>query len=243
MKIIKLDAIDSTNSFLKELAQKSILDDYTIVVTKAQLAGKGQMGEKWASETGKNLTFSIFKKFSTSKIKDQNYLNYAVCIALHEVFNGLKLPKLSIKWPNDILSANKKVCGVLIENSFQKRYIKQTIIGIGVNVNQTQFTPELAGATSIINCINKEVDLDLLLEKITHSLEKYLSLFEKESFDILKNLYHDSLYKKDIPTAFVDHENNLFMGMIKGVSEHGKLQVQLENDTTVEFGIKEIRIA
>lgn len=243
MKIIKLDAIDSTNSFLKELAQKSVLEDFTIVVTKAQRAGKGQMGNTWASEDGKNLTFSILKKLSNSKTKDQNYLNYAVCLALYEVFSALNVPKLSIKWPNDIMSANKKLCGVLIENSFQKNTIKQAIIGIGVNVNQTQYPQELAGATSIKNCINKTIDLNHLLEKTTHSLQKYLNLFEQESFSLLDQWYHDALYKKDMPTTFKDLNNTLFMGIIKGVSIHGKLQVQLEDDAIKEFGIKEISIA
>ena len=109
MKIIKLNAIDSTNSFLKELAQSSSLEDYTSVVTNDQTNGRGQMQHSWISEPNKNLTFSIFTTLKSLLIQHQSYLNFATTLALFEVLNDLKVPNLAIKWPNDIMSGHYKI--------------------------------------------------------------------------------------------------------------------------------------
>ena len=164
MKIIKLNAIDSTNSFLKELAQNSTLENYTTVVAKQQKNGRGQQENKWLSKPFKNLTFSIYLKFSDLKITDKKQLNFAISLAIFEVLFNKKTPKLSIKWPNDILSANKKICGILIENSIKGHFIKNAVVGIGINVNQEHFSDTIKNVTSLKNETNKEFNLDELLE-------------------------------------------------------------------------------
>jgi len=109
MKIIKLDATDSTNSFLKNLSQSSTLENLTVVVTQDQTKGRGQQDSSWISEPYKNLTFSTLISLNDVKIDQRRYLNFAISLALYKVLFDKKTPKLSIKWPNDILSANKKI--------------------------------------------------------------------------------------------------------------------------------------
>ena len=104
MKIIKINATNSTNSFLKELAQNSSLDEITVVVTNNQTSGRGQMNNSWLSEPYKNLTFSLFTPLKKIKIEHQAYLNFAVSLAIYDTLLEYNVPNLYIKWPNDIMS-------------------------------------------------------------------------------------------------------------------------------------------
>lgn len=149
MKIIKLNAIDSTNSFLKELVATSFVENQTVVVTKEQTQGRGQVNTKWVSTPGKNLTFSMYVEFKNLKITQQRFLNYACSLSVFEVLDELNIPKLAVKWPNDILSDKKKICGILIETTFKSNTIKSAIIGVGLNVNQENFDVNLPNASSI----------------------------------------------------------------------------------------------
>ena len=139
MKIIKLSAIDSTNSFLKEMASGSVVENFTVVVTENQVKGRGQQGSTWESETGKNLIFSVFVAFNSLNISDKKYLNYAVSLAVFEVLQKENIPRIAIKWPNDILSAKLKICGILIENIVKSNKLQGSVIGFGLNVNQKYF--------------------------------------------------------------------------------------------------------
>jgi BirA family biotin operon repressor/biotin-[acetyl-CoA-carboxylase] ligase len=107
MNIIKLNAIDSTNDFLKELSKKQVLENFSVIVTKNQSNGKGQMGATWDSEVGKNLIMSVLVKDILSNIEEIFHLNVAVALSVVQVLEKLNIPKLSIKWPNDILSDTK----------------------------------------------------------------------------------------------------------------------------------------
>ena len=116
MRIIKLDAIDSTNTFLKAISSADVLEDYTVIVAKQQTNGRGQMGNKWESDSGLNLTFSVFKRIKGLTFSNQFYLSIVVALALYKTLKSFNVPRLYVKWPNDILSANKKIAGILIEN-------------------------------------------------------------------------------------------------------------------------------
>lgn len=244
MKIIKLDAIDSTNSFLKDLAQNSSLEDYTIVVTQSQTSGRGQMNQSWHSEPHKNLTFSIFTRFKNLQIEHQPYLNFAVSLAIFEVLESLSVPNLSIKWPNDIMSGTKKICGILIETTFTKRRIKNTVMGIGLNVNQTLFPETLPNASSLRLILQREFDLDTIMHQLINRIQSKIKDLEQQNFELIYEKYHQNLYAKNVPMAFKNEKTQLFfMGMIQGVATNGNLLVQLEDDSVVEFGIKEISLA
>jgi BirA family biotin operon repressor/biotin-[acetyl-CoA-carboxylase] ligase len=240
LKIIKLSAIDSTNSFLKELATNSVLENFTTVATDRQITGRGQQGSNWESEPFKNLIFSVFVSFDSFRISNSKCLNFAVSLAIFEVLMEENIPDISIKWPNDILSGKNKICGILIENRLKGKEISSTIIGIGLNVNQTIFSSALQKASSLKLRTNQTFDLDVLLKKIISKLKNKIALLNSNNFEALETSYLNVLYKKNIPTMFKDSKDVLFMGIICGISKEGKLQVALEDETLKEFGIKEI---
>ena len=243
MKIIKLDAIDSTNSFLKDLARTTALENFTTVIAKEQKKGRGQQAGSWVSELDKNLTFSTYASFSGLQVKHQKYLNFAVSLAVLEVLKYLEIPNLQIKWPNDILVGNDKISGILIENTLKEQKIQAAIIGIGLNVNQESFPVFSRKATSIKNCLQKDSNLEDILQLLLQQLQSKLALLNEGQFELLEVQYLDLLYKKNVPTTFKNRENVLFMGIIKGVSSEGKLQILLDDDSTQEFGIKEVSFA
>jgi BirA family biotin operon repressor/biotin-[acetyl-CoA-carboxylase] ligase len=243
LNLIKLNAIDSTSSFLKEMAQHSTLENYTVVVTKEQTKGRGQQANSWVSEPHKNLTISVFINGFNLAIHRQKYLNFAISLAIFDVLSNKEIEKLSIKWPNDIMSANKKLCGILVENSIRNSEIYSSIVGIGLNVNQIKFPDFLEKASSLKKITNIEYNLDSLLLEIIAKIEERVQLVKAKKYTVLESDYLNVLYKKNIPTMFKDSKDVLFMGMITGISSTGNLQVELADETTKEFSIKEISIA
>ena len=139
MEIIKLNATNSTNTYLKNLIKEKPIADLSCVWALSQTQGRGQQGASWVAEPGKNLTFSVFKKFDQLPSEYHFLLNMEVSLAIFRALKKLYIPDLAVKWANDILSAKKKICGILIENTLHKEYITASVIGIGLNVNQLFF--------------------------------------------------------------------------------------------------------
>lgn len=241
MHIIKLNAIDSTNSYLRELASKKPLEDFTVVITKHQTKGRGQIGAVWNSEKGKNLTCSVFKRNYCVSIDDQFYISMLTSLAIVKTLQLFQVPKLVVKWPNDILSEQKKICGILIENVIKYQDIEGSIIGIGLNVNQTQFQ-NLPFASSLKNLTGTLFDIEELLVGIVEQLKYYFNKLEQGKQDFIKRAYEALLFRRLKPSTFKDAEGNLFSGIIQGVNNNGTLQILLEDDVVKEFELKEIKL-
>ncbi|WP_196886693.1 biotin--[acetyl-CoA-carboxylase] ligase [Aureivirga sp. CE67] len=243
MNIIKLNAIDSTNIFLKNLCQSDNLKNFTTVVAEHQYAGKGQMGTTWEVEEGKNLTFSTYVDFSELNIKHLFVISKAVSLAVSDTISQYFGLKNSIKWPNDILSQNKKIAGILIENIFRKGKIHSSIIGIGLNVNQKVFDSDLKHASSLSILLKKEkIDKDVLLEKIVENIEKRIQQIYNQEEEQITNDYLNLLFRYQKPSMFISNEER-FMGKIVGVSEDGILQLEKEDEKLYEFELKQIKFA
>lgn len=241
MRLIKLDAIDSTNDFLKRLSGQQSLDNFTVVTAEKQTHGKGQMGAKWDSETGKNLMFSVLLNNVLNNITEIFDLNVAVALSILNTLEKLNIPNLSIKWPNDILSDNKKVAGILIENTIKNNGEITSIIGIGLNVNQLNFD-NLPKASSLAAIMKTDFDKEIILNLFIECLKLNCNLLQNKSASQLWNNYNNKLFKKGIPMAFSLPNETQFMGIIQGVNAEGKLEVKLENDTIETYGIKEIQL-
>ncbi len=241
MRIIKLDAIDSTNDFLKSMSNDQFLENFTVVTAQTQTNGKGQMGSQWVSETGKNLIMSILLKEVVPDIHQIYTLNIAVALAINLVLDDYNIPKLSIKWPNDIMSDDKKIGGILIENTIKKDGSIISIVGIGLNVNQTNFEhlPK-ASSLSVIKMI--EFDTNELLHKIVKAVKFYMDHISNQETVDLWDLYNQKLFKKGIPMPFKIQNERPFMGIIKAVDPFGKLLLQLEDDSIQSFEIKAIQM-
>jgi BirA family biotin operon repressor/biotin-[acetyl-CoA-carboxylase] ligase len=240
MKLIKLDAIDSTNDFLKGLASKQILENFTVVTAENQTKGKGQMGAVWDSEPSKNLIMSVLVSDFISGINRLFDINIVVSVSIIQALEDFNIPELTVKWPNDIMSYTKKIGGILIENSIKSDGSINSIVGLGLNVNQISFE-SLPKASSLAAICHTTFDKDKILLTIIDKLEQNIQLWSRNS-DLFWSEYSNKLFKKGLPMPFEGQDQENFMGIIKGVSPIGKLEVLLEDDSFAEFDIKEIQM-
>ena len=241
MQIIKLNATDSTNTYLKTLSFENTIADDTVVYAENQRQGKGQQGAVWVTEPGKNLTFSILKNFKTLQVANKVWVNCLVSLAIAEVLEGMAVPHIKVKWPNDIMSGNQKICGILIENVLQGQQLKKAIIGIGLNVNQTAF-PNLPHASSLKLLLGETIPLMPLLLSLSKRISENLGDLDTYSWGQLQHSYEKKLYRKDVPSVFEDALGNRFMGMIRTINTNGDLQVDLEEGTRQSYALKEIKL-
>lgn len=237
-RIINLDEVTSTNSYAQKLAVETNLIEGLVVLAKNQTAGKGQRGNTWQVEPGKNLTFSLLLTPNIA-VNEQFMLSKAIALGLFDFLTALNLKSVAIKWPNDILVNNKKIAGILIENTLKANKISTSIVGVGLNVNQQAFSSNL-NATSLQNELNINFDIETLFNDLLICLEKrYLMLralqYQKINTDYLANLlgYNTELnYKVG---------ENPCKGIIRGVNPLGLLQLEI-NGKIIEFDLKEVSL-
>lgn len=241
MQIIKLSATDSTNSYLKNLMLEGNLSDLTVIVAENQTKGRGQMSASWESEAGNNLTFSVLKKHRELNIEHQFLISICVSLAIYNVLTDLSVPRVMIKWPNDILSGTSKLCGILIENIISGSKVKASIIGIGLNVNQLKFSDNLK-ATSIKLELKQEQHLESLLKKIMDKFFVFLERIDGSNKVLLYKEYEKYLFRKGIVSTFQKPDETVFTGIISGITPEGNLRVKLKDDTYEEYGLKEVKL-
>lgn len=241
MRIIKLDATDSTNHFLKVLSAQESCENFTVVSSESQTQGKGQRGAGWVSEASKNLTFSVLYNQKTEGITSLFTLNIVVALSVVKALQSFSNLNFVIKWPNDILAENKKIGGILIENTFKNSNEVQSIIGIGLNVNQSKFE-NLPQASSLFLLENKTFDRETLLISIINQLEFNLSQLHFLGETHFWDAYHQILFKKNIVSAFESVAGNRFVGKIQEVTREGKLAVLMEDDSIRFFDVKEVKM-
>lgn len=230
----------STNLEVQRLMQQKGSTEGIVVVTQHQTAGRGQQGSIWVSEPGKNLTFSIGLKPNFITLHQQFYLSMAVSLGLYDcLLHFLPDEKIKIKWPNDIMVNDKKICGILIENQIVNQRIDRSVVGIGLNVNQ-RFFPMPQATSMNLEC-EEVFDLNAVFSVLVEKIEaRYLRLKTGE-LEKLKLAYEENLYWRDELHEFViDHQTQ--QGIVKGVSEEGKLCVLLKGELK-SFVFKEIRYA
>ena len=197
------------------------------MVTDEQYAGKGQRGNTWESEPGQNLTFSMVLKPQFLHARFGHELYVAVSVGILQALQKLKINGLKIKWPNDIFIDNKKVCGILIENILQKTHLEYSIIGVGINVDQTVFSN--AKATSLKLHNHKDYDPSELMENVLASIEYSYLMLKNGHYPELKRYYHDYLYWIGEEHTF--SSTTTFQGVIQGIDEVGRLMINSNGQT------------
>lgn len=240
--IIRKDQVSSTNDYIKQcIGSNQIFENGDIVITDDQIEGKGRGTNTWESEPGKNLTFSIFLKPDFLKAEEQFLLNKAVSLS---IFNFVKSTisdqKTSIKWPNDIYINDKKVTGILIDNTISGNTIEHSIIGIGININQRNFSKNLPNPVSLFNILNKELDLKKCLYSLCNFLNVEYSHLLNSNLSKLDQSYHSALYRLNEYYHF-KIGNRIVEAKILGVSDLGKLQVELLGNGIEEIDYSEIK--
>ncbi|MFW0714501.1 biotin--[acetyl-CoA-carboxylase] ligase [Pedobacter sp. N23S346] len=238
--LIKLKEVDSTNNFLKDMLSKSEpLAEGTVIMADNQFSGRGQQQSVWQTEPGKNISMSLYLKPVFLPLDKQFYLNMAVSLAVSEGLSQFVQEGITIKWPNDIYYLNKKIGGILIENTLTGNTIKSSVIGIGLNINQVNFTESIRSkATSLVQILQKETRLIEILEKISIFMEKYYLILKSGNYDILQKNYLKQLYHINIKASYL-YNGEIFEGVITGVEDGGRLVIQSNKGQEV-FNFKEI---
>ena len=240
VKTIWLDTVDST----QEEVRRNIgsLDNLTAVTALFQTAGKGQRGNKWSSGRGENLTFSVLMRPGQDGIrpvpaKEQFYISIVSSLAVKELLDSYGL-RPAIKWPNDIYIGNKKICGMLIENILgTDGMVKDSIIGIGINVNQTDFPPQLMNPVSMARITRREYDIKDILKAF---LERFCALLDEDPAE-LRRRYLDSLFRFGVKADYTDTKTGeTFTGTIKGIDGEALLYVEMPDGSMRKFAFKEI---
>ena len=211
----------------------------TVIMADSQYAGRGQQQNGWHAEPGKNLTFSLLLKPTFLPLTDQFDLTRAISLGVYEALEPMLGSELKIKWPNDIYYGDSKLGGMLIENIVQGNQIKNSVIGIGLNINQETFPAHLPNAISVKQILHQDYDLKNLLADICRNIEAwYLNLKAGKIISVRKT-YLSRLYRLNEQKRFKT-ANGEFRGTIINVKDNGLLLVQDNNNAELEFNLKEI---
>jgi BirA family transcriptional regulator, biotin operon repressor / biotin---[acetyl-CoA-carboxylase] ligase len=235
-KIIYLPTCQSTNTYALDLLADEPILEGTTVITSHQTAGRGQRGNTWEAEPDQNLTFSTILNPNFLPIADNFYLNIAVALAIQHFLANYLGEGVKIKWPNDLIYNRQKVCGVLIENTIRKSVIEKSVVGIGVNINQTHFGVDTA--TSLKNITGRDYHLEPLFAQLLKSLEEQYLLLRQKNHNHLKiNYLNNLLGYQDWLTYQVN--GNYYQGKIMDVETGGKLKMEINGELR-SFDFKEI---
>lgn len=240
MKTIWLETCASTNN---EAVKYLSLDELTLVATRSQTAGRGQKGNHWEAEPGKNLTFSAIWQPRDFRARDQFAISEAVALAVVDLLRESEV-EAQVKWPNDIYVGDRKICGILIEHSVTGMNIDWTIAGIGINVNQRLFRSDAPNPISLAVLTGTEYQLESLLEEFGHILENRLEfIYSEEGRNMLHEEFIENMWRFDeAPYPFMDKASNRrYNGIIRGVEPSGMLSIEeAETSAMHKYAFKEV---
>lgn len=237
-QVIYLESIDSTNSYLKLLCREDIIEEGTVILAGYQSNGKGQGTSTWHSSQGMNITMSVLFRpmirvlghFSLSEFISLSIID---CLK-HFGING------AIKWPNDIYVENKKIAGILVENSIVGDKIVQTVAGIGLNVNERNFPEYIPNPVSMAMILQRNIEINKVLDVLTDNLScKYE--FIKQPGNILHGQYNEKLFRREIQCSF-QSENEKFQGTILKVKKSGALVIRKQDSEVCSYMHGEVKM-
>lgn len=237
-KIIKVNECPSTNSLMKEKKKEGELSDKTAIMTDFQSSGRGQGKNVWYSDRGKNLLASFYRK---TDLKADKHFMLTIMASL-AIMDTLKEGGISskIKWPNDIYVENRKIAGILIENSLMQSQIHDTIVGIGLNINQIEFPEIIPNPVSIAHVIQKEIEINNILETFIDKFDSFYNRTQNGDGEELFHEYNENLFRLKEWKIFEYQEHN-FNGQIRGVMPDGRLIVETESGALKHFLFGEVK--
>lgn len=237
----KVKETTSTNDYLAHLCKESKAKEFYTVMAESQTKGKGQRGNSWEAEGGKNLTFSTVLYPTALEANKQFCLSMLAALACHEALDNY-IDGFSIKWPNDIYWKDKKIGGILIENELEGKYIVQTIIGIGLNINQETFYSDAPNPISLKQILGVEVRLEEVLTKVVHGIIGGYRQLEN-NFDVtsqaISTLYRKHLYRREGLFPYRDAQGE-FLAEYQDVELDGRLILKDEQGTLRRYAFKEV---
>ena len=235
---IHITSLTSSNTYASQLIRSGFPKEGTIIYTDYQTAGRGYRTNKWESENGKNLLFSIIL-FPTFIIPEEQFLiSMSISLGLCD-FLDKYIPHCKIKWPNDIYAGDDKIAGILNESSVLGDKIEYTVAGVGLNVNQEIFTGDAPNPVSMKNITGKIYDLHELLNEAAAALDKRYTMLREGNHGPLREEYNKRMYRLNELCRFVENEGT-FLGCILGTSEEGRLVIRKESSDIKVYAFKEV---
>lgn len=236
-KIVALQSVDSTNSYLRiELANSAPLAEGTVIMAEDQYAGRGQLNNNWHSQPGKNLTISILLNPSFLRPDYQFKLNIAISLAINDTLKDIGINS-KIKWPNDVYYNDNKIGGVLIENILSGQKWKHAIVGIGLNVNQTQFPLPVHNISSIKEILQQDYDKERLLQQLCKAIDVRYSELKKGAGKQLDEYLDNLFWFNETHVFSIGKEKQ--EGKIVGLDQAGRLLIEI-GGATHSFNMKEV---
>jgi len=237
-RIIRVNQLDSTNSYAQQLLKDTNPSGGTVVMALNQTEGRGQQTNAWESESGKNLTISLILRPDFIFAQDQFQVSMLISLGVSDYLKAYT-EKVSIKWPNDIYVDDKKIAGILIEQSIMGAHLSHSVCGIGLNMNQGKFVSNAPNPVSLNMLTKNNYQLEDELEKLLAAIEKrYFQLMNKGRKELEAD-YLRTLYWMNEEHTFED-EDGEFKGTIVSISEFGQLQVEDEDKDIRTFNFKEV---
>ena len=237
LNIISLDTVDSTNTYLRHLPPGED-EQWTLVTARFQQAGRGAGDNSWESEAGRNLLFSLRTHPVFVEAADVFVLSEALALSVWSTLQGYA-QGFSIKWPNDIYHANRKVAGLLIENNLMGGRVQTSIMGVGLNVNQTRFLSDAPNPVSLRQILGREVPCQEVLDSFVSHFRTYYSKVQAREYTALHARFVQHLYRLGSEHAFRD-AGGTFKGRISGVEPSGHLVITDTLGRTRRYAFKEV---
>jgi BirA family biotin operon repressor/biotin-[acetyl-CoA-carboxylase] ligase len=225
---IHFEEIDSTNLYATSLLSKTNPIHGTVISASFQHSGIGQFGRTWLSSRNKNILCSIILTEGLPKIEDQFYLSAAVAISLQQLISKYVNDIVTIKWPNDIYIGNKKIAGILIQNSITGTVWKNSVVGIGINVNEDQFN-NLASATSIFNESKTIINIHDFKKNLFQVLDENYQVFISKTKEDLLVLYQNKLFLKNILSNYTIDQQTIKASIV-GINKFGQLLLNIDGN-------------
>ncbi len=236
--IIFLTEVESTNNYANHLVLSKAAEHGTVVLAQYQKKGKGQHGNSWESEAGKNLLASIILFPNFLQAAKQFYLSKIASLALVDFLKS-ETSGISIKWPNDIYIQDKKVAGILIENALKGQNLSSSIIGIGLNLNQELFVSDAPNPVSLKQVTGKVYDMELAVELILEKINNWYRKLENGGFEEINTAYFNQLFRVNEWSMFAK-KGISFEAKISGIGEFGQLILEERNRSVSEYMFKEV---
>ena len=239
-----LPEVESTNTYAMNMLRNVNAIDGTVVYTDNQTQGKGQRGASWNSQIASNITASIILKPAFLSVDDSFFLSKISALSIYDVLTDVLDTShydIKIKWPNDILVNSKKIAGILIENNYNANSLQYSVIGIGLNINQTDFGQLEGIATSLKQLSGKGYDRKELLEKLCSCLEKWYFALKSGKTAFITETYLACIKGMNMRLSFKMPDNSVFQAKMIDVNRAGKLCLEMDDLSIQRFDIKELQ--
>ena len=234
--IYRFDILGSTN----DQARNPLYKEGDIIIAERQTAGRGQRGHTWESAEGENLTFSLILEPKFLPVNEQFLLSEVLALGLVDTLAEYGI-EARIKWTNDIYVGDKKIVGMLIENSLGGGCLARTIAGIGLNVNQAEFDSSLPNPTSMSLIRGEKFDREEILARLHHNIMSLYEVLRRGEKELLQSRYRSTMYRLGEKHPYALADGTIFEGIIRGVQPSGELQIEHSSDGSLhEYLFKQV---